>query len=277
MASFRLKMTTGAWEAWEQQGQKKTKTMKKIIWLLVSFTYSAFKYSEIIWGKLPNSGYKEISKCIWILRHSKGILGQLPGAQCNYGGFLVTLCKCCKIITWGKEWSYSVCISASVSALRDYSKNLAQYFFQVCTLTAVLKWFPPHTFFFFFLTFKADCSLNTHKYRALSWYLISFHHHKCPTEIGQNVLKHFFPYQCSLQCDILWEWRHKMWQNYRLLSLLAKITDLEQHCISQYSSWHAVWRESQVQGFSYCRNIQRIFIEKKRQRTLLGNFIRAFW
>lgn len=150
MASFRLKMTTGAWEAWEQQGQKKTKTMKKIIWLLVSFTYSAFKYSGIIWGKLPNSGYKEISKCIWILRHSKGILGQLPGAQCNYGGFLVTLCKCCKIITWGKEWSYSVCISASVSALRDYSKNLAQYFFQVCTLTAVLKWFPPHTFFFLF-------------------------------------------------------------------------------------------------------------------------------
>lgn len=164
MASFGLKMTTSAWEAWEQQGQKKTKAIGKTILFLVSFICSTFKYSKIIWGKLPNSGYKEISKCIWILKHYKGILGQLPGAQCNYGGFLLILCKCCQIITWGKEWSYLVCISASISALRDYLKNLAQHFFLVCTITVVLKWFSLS--FFFFLTFKADSSLNTHKYRA---------------------------------------------------------------------------------------------------------------
>lgn len=91
----------------------------------------------LLWRKLTNSGYKEILKCIWILRHYKGILGHFPEAQCNCGAFLLILCKSCKIITWGKEWCYLVFISASVSAHRDYPEKfsrtfLARLYFNCC-------------------------------------------------------------------------------------------------------------------------------------------------
>lgn len=40
------------------------------------------------------------------------------------------------------------------------------------------------------------------KYKALSWYLISFQHHKSSMERGQKItIMQFFPYQCSLQRD----------------------------------------------------------------------------
>lgn len=118
---------------------------------------SAFKYSEVMWGKLSNSGYKEILKCMWILRHYKGILGQFPGAQCNCGGFLLILCKSCKIITWGKEWCYLVFISASVSALRDYPEKFSRTFLASLYFNWYIKMIFPFTYFFF-LTFKENRS-----------------------------------------------------------------------------------------------------------------------
>lgn len=156
MASFELKIITRAWEAWDQQGEKKTEVARKRISFLASWICSAFKYSEIIWGKLPNSGYKEILKCVWILKHYKGILGQFPGAQCNCGGFLLILCRSCKIITWGKEWCYLVFISPSVSALRDYPEKFSRTFLTSLYFNCCIKKIFPLTLLFFFQTFKEN-------------------------------------------------------------------------------------------------------------------------
>lgn len=120
--------------------------------MVPGFIYtSAFRYSKIIWGKLPNSSYKEISKCIRILRHYKGILGQLPGAQCTYGGFLLILCKCCKIISWGKVCSYLLCISAYISALRDYSEKLSTAFSSSLHINCSVRMIFSFTYFYFSL------------------------------------------------------------------------------------------------------------------------------
>lgn len=103
---------------------------------------------------MTNSGHKEVFKCVWILRHYKGILGHFPGAQCNCGAFLLILCKSCKIITRGKEWYYLVFISASVSALRDYPEKFSRTFLAGLYFNCCIKIISLSCFRVFFFNFQ---------------------------------------------------------------------------------------------------------------------------
>lgn len=81
----------------------------------------------------------------------------------------------------------------------------------------------------------------------------------------------------------LWEWKCKMWQKYRLLSLQAKKPEQPWNnlCTSVPSVSLLVYGVMWISGpgvlLSAETSRKKIFMEEKGQRAVLGNFSQVFW